>query len=213
MAYPRNARSLAAVLLLLGAGACSGAPATSAALGEELFETCAPCHGSNGGGNIDIGAPTIAGLPSWYVVTQLEKFQNGVRGKHPDDLAGLRMRPMAVSLQFGAPGQNEAVAEHIAGMTRVDPGRAVLANAGAGAGRYQVCAVCHGADAQGNADLHAPPLAVTNDWYLLEQLRKFKSGIRGADPLDTWGATMRPNTLALDETAMQDVVAYIQTLR
>ena len=212
MLDPGNVRSFAVVLLLLGVGACGRAPATGAALGEELFETCAPCHGSNGGGNIEVGAPTIAGLPAWYVVTQLEKFQNGTRGTHPDDLAGLRMRPMAISLTF-VQGQNEAVAEHIAGMTRVEPGRVVLANAGSGAGRYQVCAVCHGADDQGNADLHAPPLAVTNDWYLLEQLRKFKSGVRGADPLDTWGATMRPNTLALDETAMQDVVAYIQTLR
>jgi cytochrome c553 len=180
-------------------------------LGEELFETCAPCHAANGGGNFEIGAPSIAGLPAWYVQAQLEKFQAGARGKHPADLPGLRMRPMAVTLNKD--GHITAVAEYIAGMTRVDPGRVVNGNAGAGAGQYQLCAACHGANGEGNEALHAPPLVVPNDWYLMESLRKFKSGVRGSTPGDVWGATMRPNTLALDEMGMENVVAYIQTLR
>jgi cytochrome c553 len=52
-----------------------------------------------------------------------------------------------------------------------------------------------------------------DDWYLLSQLRNFKSGARGGRPGDTWGATMRPNTLVLDDQAMQNVIAYVQTLR
>ena len=52
-----------------------------------------------------------------------------------------------------------------------------------------------------------------DDWYLLNQLRNFKSGARGARPDDTWGQTMRVNSLALTDEAMQDVIAYVQTLR
>src|SRR5437899_9028462 len=66
--------------------------------GEELFNLCLSCHGSEGHGNKEIGAPAIAGLPSWYIEKQLETFASGVRGKHPDDDTGNRMRPMARTL-------------------------------------------------------------------------------------------------------------------
>ena len=36
---------------------------------------------------------------------------------------------------------------------------------------------------------------------------------RGADPADTWGITMRANTLVMTDQAMADVIAYVQTLR
>ena len=54
------------------------------------------------------------------------------------------------------------------------------------------------------------------DWYMLEQLKKFKLGLRGANLQDVEGMTMRPIVLATlpDEQAMKDVVAYIrQTAR
>ncbi|MDA1095689.1 MAG: c-type cytochrome [Chloroflexi bacterium] len=206
-----NVRSCWTLLLVLAPAACGGVPATGAALGEELFQTCAPCHGENGGGNLAISAPGIAGLPDWYIQSQLEKFQAGMRGSHPGDTAGLRMRPMAVTLN--GEGQIAAVAEYVAGLAPVDPGRMLAGNAGAGAVRYQLCSACHGANGEGNEILNAPPLVGSSDWYLVAQLRKFKAGMRGADPADTWGATMRPNALTLDEAAMEDVVAYVQTLR
>ena len=57
------------------------------------------------------------------------------------------------------------------------------------------------------------PIVQLDDWYLLNQLRNFKSGARGAAPGDVWGTTMRVNSLALTDEAMQDVIAYVQTLR
>ena len=36
---------------------------------------------------------------------------------------------------------------------------------------------------------------------------------RMMEPADIAGATMRPNSLALDDQAMKNVVAYIQTLQ
>ena len=56
-------------------------------------------------------------------------------------------------------------------------------------------------------------LAKLDDWYVLTQLKKFKAGIRGANPADVSGATMRPMAATLpDEQAMRDVVAHIQGL-
>jgi cytochrome c553 len=78
---------------------------------------------------------------------------------------------------------------------------------------YQACATCHGADAQGNEAMNAPALRGQNDWYMVTQLKNFKAGFRGTDPLDTFGAPMRAMAAGLaDEQAIIDVVSYINTL-
>ena len=200
----------ALLLVLSGASAC-GVSKPNAPRGQALFDTCVPCHGSDGSGNPDIQTPTIAGLPQWYVERQLEKFRTGVRGAHAEDIPGLRMRPMAVTLtQEDIPH----VAEYVASLTPVAADGVLHGNAGAGAATFGgLCIVCHGADAMGNELLGAPPLVRADDWYLLAQLQNFRSGARGADPRDTWGMTMRVNALALSDEGMEDVLAYIRTLR
>ncbi|MGB0543427.1 MAG: c-type cytochrome [Longimicrobiales bacterium] len=207
-----NAGKALLPLLIMGVAACDATPPpVGMARGAELFETCAPCHGDAGVGNPDIAAPAIAGLPQWYVEEQLRGFQNEYRGDHAGDLPGLRMRPMAVSLTRN--GDVESVSQYVASLDAVYPASTLHGNAGAGAASYVVCVACHGEDGLGNPDLHAPPIVQLDDWYLLNQLRNFKSGARGARPDDTWGQTMRVNSLALTDEAMQDVIAYVQTLR
>jgi cytochrome c553 len=199
-------------LAVFGMAACSNpTPQAGMELGAELFETCAPCHGDAGQGNVDIAAPAIAGLPQWYVEDQLRGFQNEYRGDHASDLPGLRMRPMAVSLTRDV--DVPSVSQYVASLDPLYPESTLHGNAGAGAASYAVCVACHGEDGLGNPDLHAPPIVMLDDWYLLNQLRNFKSGARGARPADTWGQTMRVNSLALSDEAMQDVIAYVQTLR
>lgn len=208
----RNPVKVLAPVLLVGVAACNATPLpVGMERGAELYETCAPCHGPSAAGNVEIAAPAIAGLPQWYVEEQLRGFQAGYRGKHANDLPGLRMRPMAVSLN--RPGDIESVAEYVAAFPATYPASSLHGNAGAGADSYVVCVACHGDDGLGNPDLHAPPIVQLDDWYLLNQLRNFKSGARGARPGDTWGATMRVNSLVLTDQAMQDVIAYVQTLR
>jgi cytochrome c553 len=208
----RNVRRIGLPLLVFGAAACDATPPpVGMARGAELYETCQPCHGPEAAGNPEIAAPAIAGLPQWYIQDQLRGFQAGYRGDHASDLPGLRMRPMALSLT--REGDIESVAEYVASLDRLYPESTLHGNAGVGAGSYAVCLACHGADGLGNADLHAPPIVQLDDWYLLNQLRNFKSGARGARPGDTWGATMRVNSLVLTDQAMQDVIAYVQTLR
>lgn len=202
----------AAVLAAALAG-CSSAPQTGVAQGKLVYNTCVPCHGENGGGNARLRAPSIAGLPEWYLVRQLQNFQKDVRGAQADDMEGHRMRPMARSLYHA--GDLEAVAKYVAGMPIVpQPASLTLGDRVAGEARYtSVCIACHGPDGKGMEAVGSPRLAGQADWYLYLQLQKFHSGMRGTHPDDMYGAQMRAMSMTLeDSTAMQDVVAYIRTL-
>jgi cytochrome c553 len=180
--------------------------------GEAFYRLCASCHGSQGEGSRGLEAPAIAGLPEWYVLAQLTKFRQGVRGRHPQDIAGMRMRPMARSLPTDE--DVKAVAHYVASLPPQVPPPTVSGDPTNGATQYVVCMACHGPDGKGNQQMGAPPLVTANDWYLLTQLKNFKQGVRGANPeQDMTGTMMRPMASALDEQAMKDVIAYIQTLR
>ncbi len=62
--------------------------------------------------------------------------------------------------------------------------------------------------------LNSPQLANLQDWYILRQLKNFKEGVRGSHPKDTYGSQMRPMSMTLiDEQAMKDVAAYINSLQ
>ena len=63
--------------------------------GQNLYTTCAACHGANGRGMQATNAPRLAGMSDWYLVTQLKNFKRGVRGAHPKDLYGPQMISMA----------------------------------------------------------------------------------------------------------------------
>lgn len=204
---------LAAPLLALTLWGCGKARA-GIARGHDLYDTCKPCHGVDGAGNQELGAPSIAGLPQWYLEAQLEKFRTGARGAHPSDAEGARMRPMARSLNVE--GDVTSVAQYVANLPPA-PAHPTLAGGdpAAGATSYTtVCVVCHGADGMGNKDMGAPTLVNQADWYMIKQLEKFKTGMRGADPRDATGQQMAAMSAMLpDHQAMLDVIAYIRTLR
>ncbi len=180
--------------------------------GKQTYAFCAVCHGERGEGNHTVGAPQIAGMEEWYVREQLLKFQQGVRGTHPEDIAGMRMRPMARYLQNTA--QIEAVSAYVAALPTLKSTSTLKGSWVKGEVHYKLCIACHGADGKGNSQLKAPALVGRSDWYLLTQMRNYKAGVRGNDPKrDPVGMTMRPITMTLDEQAMIDVVAYISGLR
>ncbi|MFT4621774.1 MAG: cytochrome c oxidase subunit 2 [Myxococcota bacterium] len=197
---------------LLIISACGSAAGQGDARGPVLFgDNCAPCHGGAGQGNASIAAPAIAGLPEWYVLAQLHKFRDGVRGAHADDAPGLRMRPMSRTLEVD---DVPRLAAHVATMPAQEPGRSTVhGDAEKGKAAYATCAACHGAAGEGNEAMSAPPITQLDDWYMATQLHNFKSGVRGANPDDTTGAQMRPMAMMLaDDAAVNDVVAYIGTL-
>lgn len=195
------------------AGSCSKRSHDgSTAHGRELYQLCAQCHGADGAGNRALGAPAIAGLDAWYVQAQLTKFKRGVRGAHPDDAEGLRMRPMALSLR-----SDQDIAEvsaHVANMPPAPEPPVVQGDAQRGEQLFGTCAACHGQGASGNRATGAPPLDRGSDWYQLAQLEKFRQGVRGTHPEDESGAVMRSIALTLsDDRALRDVVAYIASAR
>lgn len=210
MKHRRLAR-LGVVLAILLTGTACSTPEVGMERGAELFDGCRPCHGPEGAGNREFGAPPIGGLPAWYVEGQLEKFQNGLRGAHPDDLPGLRMRGMARMLSHE--GDIESVAAYVASLTPAAPEDVLDGAPSRGQTVFQVCTACHGADLAGNEQVGAPPLRSQSDWYMVAQLRKFKDGLRGARAGDMSGNVMRPIASQLDTEEMLDVVAYIETLR
>ncbi len=184
----------------------------SLAYSKQLYDGCVQCHGENGEGNQEIGAPAIAGLELWYVKRQLRGFQKGYRGWHAEDLAGKRMQPMARALQTDE--NVDLVAAYVASMPPTHPEPTLEGgNPETGKIYFAACAQCHGANAGGVLDEFGPPLAGASDWYLLTQLQNFKAGRRGTAEGDVTGAKMRPFSMTLpNEQAMKDVIAYIGTL-
>lgn len=203
--------TLYAAALLAG---CAQTPGPGLARGKMMFENCYPCHGKDGMGNPKLGAPAIAGLQRWYVERELKDFQTSMRGADAHDMEGARMRPMARSLYRA--GDVESVAEYVASLPSHVPAPSVAAgDTAAGRISYQtVCITCHQEDGTGNEALGAPSLTRQYDWYMLTQLTKFKSGMRGAHPDDAMGAQMAAMSQTLgDSTAMRDVITFIRTLQ
>jgi cytochrome c oxidase subunit 2 len=193
---------------------CATTPGPGLARGQQVFGTCVPCHGRDGMGSALLGAPSIAGLPQWYLERQLRNFQSAMRGAHPHDLEGSRMRPMARSLY--REGDVTSVAQYVATLpARVPAPTLAMGDTANGRMRYQgLCVTCHLDDGKGNEPLGAPPLTHQYDWYMLSQLAKFKNGMRGAHPEDAMGAQMAAMATTLeDSTAMHDVIAFIRTLQ
>ena len=103
---------------------------------------------------------------------------------------------------------------YIATLQSPDPAATVKGDAAAGKTAYTTCAACHGANGEGNQALNAPRLAGQHDWYVVRELQNFKSGLRGADAKDTFGAQMRPMAATLaDDAAINNVATYIATLK
>ncbi|MCC5873027.1 MAG: c-type cytochrome [Gammaproteobacteria bacterium] len=95
VADPTTERDLAAYIEQMPPVSVAATVDGDAARGERLYRTCGACHGRDGQGLFSTNAPRLAGLDDWYQKRQLQHFQTGVRGGHPDDLYGPQMRDMS----------------------------------------------------------------------------------------------------------------------
>lgn len=59
---------------------------------------CSACHGSKAQGNKRLKAPALGALSESYLLAQINKFRQGIRGAHPDDKAGAQMRRSAANI-------------------------------------------------------------------------------------------------------------------
>jgi len=180
--------------------------------GEANYKVCIACHGENGGGRKITNAPRISGQQAWYLTRQINNFRNGIRGTHINDITGLQMRPMALSLVTDQ--EVEDVVAYIGTLNGRSTHTGVAGNAEAGKSAYAVCVSCHGANGEGNKALNAPKIAGLPDWYVERQLNNFKSGIRGVNAKDVYGQQMRPMAMTLvNDEAVRNVTAYLASLK
>ena len=187
------------------------AAADDLAIPADELVYCTTCQGVQLMGNPVIKAPRLSGMEQWYVMQQLQNFKAGVRGPHEEDPYGYEMQPMAAALDEA---QIAAAAEFASATRSPAPPATVSGDIDKGKAHYSTCAACHGVDGKGNEALGSPNLTIANDWYLVTQLKNFRSGARGSHPSDIYGMQMRASArLLADDDAINDVVAYINTLQ
>lgn len=173
---------------------------------------CLVCHGSAAQGNAAIKAPNLAMLPDWYLRQQFIAFRNNWRGSDANDSHGKEMQAVANSMNDAEIDQAIAFIRRRAPV-HVSISVNTTADIQQGRQLYQPCQACHGANGEGNAQLHAPPLAGQHNWYLVQQLSAFKNGWRGNQSDDSYGQIMRQFAQSLaNDQAIADVVAYIDSL-
>lgn len=191
-------------------GELQARPAGNVAAGAASYAVCAACHGPQAQGQVALNAPKLAGQDARYLKEQLRKYRAGIRGTHEEDVFGRQMQPMAATLVNDTMVDN--VVAYIGSQPDTPASTTVSGDAERGAELYVTCANCHGPDGMG-IPMSGPRQAGISDWYLLNQLKNFKAGIRGGHPADLHGKQMVfMARILLDEQSMRDVVAYINTL-
>ena len=181
--------------------------------GRARYAVCQACHSADGMGNKALNSPKIAGQEPWYLERQLKNFKAGIRGADPKDKYGMQMRAMALTL-----ADDQSIRDMAAYVSSMPVKNSVVltikGDLEAGKALYVLCQSCHGSAGEGNKTLNSPRLAGLQDWYVVRQLRNFKSGIRGTKSGDMFGIQMRPMAMALaDDEAINNVAAYIASLK
>ncbi len=223
---PRSAWAIRGLLLTLSVlcfapAAVQAQTAASAAKGKDLYEgrglfaACSECHSADGSGDLQepyLNAPRLAGQSDWYMARQLKNFKDGLRGVHPQDVGGADMRPRAMLL-----ADDKAIADiaaYSAALKGASYGKPrVKGDVAKGKTLYASCAACHGAKGEGNKALNAPSIKGLQDWYLVKQMKNFKSGVRGSHPKDVYGAIMKSQSVGLSDQAINDLSLYLSSLR
>ncbi len=195
-----------------GAGmAPGGAMGMGGGMGPLFVGACSPCHAPNGNGYQSEFSPKISGQEDWYLSRQLMNFRNDVRGDHEGERWS---KQMAFHIKDFSPTQLLSFVDYIQTLEDTPAEATIEGDTTRGQELYtQTCALCHGDTAMGNPALNSPRLAGMSDWYMVIQLQKFRSGLRGDHPEDIYGLQMAAFSSTLpDEQALLDVVAYINTL-
>ena len=78
---------------------------------------CSACHGSKAQGNKRLKAPALSALSEGYLLAQINKFRQGIRGAHPDDKAGAQMRRSAANIADDK--EADALAQYIRQLSQV----------------------------------------------------------------------------------------------
>jgi cytochrome c553 len=161
---------------------------------------CAGCHGDAGSEPVAGLAPALRGQNAAYLARALDEYASGMRE------SGI-MEPVAAAL---APAARRRLAEAFAAMPAADAvgAPAALAATGEGIARAGLpqqnvppCLSCH----SGERSPHFPRLQGLSAFYIANQLRLFREGVRGTTP---YGAIMAPIAARLTPEQAQAAAAY-----
>ena len=198
--------------LWLGVGCVQGpseaqSPLAAPALGQvdtAMIDACMVCHSTR---EMQRG-PVLDGLPEWYLAEQLRNFKSGHRGKNPANRAEALMGVAMAKVETEA--QLAALARNFSGRKPKPSIRVVRGNIPIGRAHYATrCASCHGAKGEGKPEIKSPPVNVQEDWFLLDQLRKYATGQRSVHPSGAGGLMMKASLAGLSPGDFQNMVAYI----
>lgn len=170
--------------------------------GEELYRTCAACHGEDGGGVPDGSIPAISGQPTAVLMRQLVGFRSEQR-------SDIRMEHFADRSHLASAQQLADVASWIAALRRTTPA-GIGDGAGLAAGSrafLRSCQGCHGALGRASADGALPALAGQHAGYLERQLRDAAAGRR-----PNMNATHRAPMRGLSEAEIRGVADYLSRM-
>jgi len=156
-------------------------------LGEEIYDTCAPCHGPFGQGGGGGVYPRVAGMNMDYIIRQLDRFKTRKRENIPmipyanerelpdDDVEAVSAYIETLKLKTRLP-KIEGV---IDGLTRLKQAKQVLniprhpGDEALGAKIYaEQCAKCHGKRGEGAA--RGVLLAGQHIRYLVKRFETFR---------------------------------------
>ena len=198
--------------LWLGVGCVQGpseaeSPLAAPALGQvdtATIDACMVCHSTR---EMQRG-PVLDGLPEWYLAAQLKNFKEGHRGKNATNRAEALMGVAMAKVETDE--QLAGLARHFAARTPKPFIRVVRGNIPAGRAHYATrCASCHGAKGEGKPEIKSPPVNVQEDWFLLDQLRKYANCQRSVHASDAGGVMMKASLAGLSPGDFQNMVAYI----
>lgn len=183
--------------------------ADTAELGKSTFEQqCVACHGKQAEGNQALKAPALAGQDEWYIKNQLIAFQKGYRGTAEGDASGAGMAAISKSLNAS---QINGIALFIQAKPKAAMTATIKGDALKGQQYYDtLCGSCHGPEGKGNAALNSPKLAGLNDWYIVEQINKFRAAKRGYHQDDRLGKQMKMmSSIVPGDEATKDIATYL----
>lgn len=116
--------------------------------------------------------------------------------------------PQTAAPEAAAPAAPAAPTENMPAANAPEPAAAMTAAANPGQAKFKaVCASCHGAQAQGMAAF--PKLAGQTAADLKAKLEKYRKG----EKIGPMSATMFPVAKALSDQEVDNVTAYIATLK
>ncbi len=221
-------RLMKRVVLSLVAGCLVGQPVQAEdgeppdlALGEEINEVCAGCHGEFGQGGKDGEYPRVAGQPAAFIARQLRLFRARERQNMPmlphteerelrdEDVVAVSAYLAQIELRSTLPPIDEEkfnafqrlkLAEQVVNIAR-HPG-----DADAGGRLYRrECGGCHGGEGEGDRGDGVPMLAGQYTNYLQRQIGKYLAGERIHDE----EAPDSDFLASFSEQEMNDIFAWL----